>query len=114
LIRTDKTVYGKPEPGDGFRILVMRTWPRGISKDRIDLWIEDVGTEKDLIRMWKEGKVTWKDFSRRYVASLKGKETILRELGAKSKKGTITLLCTDEDPSRCHRTLLKEQIEKYL
>jgi uncharacterized protein YeaO (DUF488 family) len=60
LIKTDKTVYDKPEPADGVRILVTRIWPRGISRDRIDLWIKDVGTERELIRMWKEGRIDWR------------------------------------------------------
>lgn len=114
MIKTDKTVYDKPEPSDGVRILVMRTWPRGISKDKIDVWIKEVGTEKELIHLWKGGKVAWNDYSKRYVASLKGKEGILRDLAARSRKGTITLLCSDKDPGRCHRTLLKEQIENYV
>ena len=113
-IKTEKSVYDKPEHADGLRVLVMRTWPRGISKEKVDVWFKDVGTEMELIHLWKEGKVTWGEFSRRYVASLKGKENILRELATKSKKGTITLLCTDKDPNRCHRTLLKKEIEKYL
>ena len=113
-IKTEKSVYDKPDPADGLRVLVMRTWPRGISKEKIDIWYRDVGTETELIHLYKAGKVNWSEYSRRYVASLKGKETILRELAAKSKKGTITLLCTDKDPNRCHRTLLRKEIERYL
>jgi uncharacterized protein YeaO (DUF488 family) len=113
-IRIDKTVYDKPGPEDGVRILVMRLWPRGISKDKVDLWIKEVGTERELIRLYKAGKLTWKEYSRRYVASLKGKESVLEDLAARSKRETITLLCTEKDPNRCHRSLLKRQIEKCL
>lgn len=113
-IRTDKSIYEKPESADGLRVLVMRTWPRGIPKDKVDVWYKDLGTEMDLIHSYKAGKVNWGEFSRKYVASLRGKENLLQELAAKSKKGTITLLCTDKDPARCHRTLLKTQIERFL
>ena len=113
-IRTEKTVYDKPEPADGVRILVMRLWPRGVSKDKVDLWIKEVGTEKELIKLWKAGKLTWKEYSKRYVASLKGKESILEDLAARSKRQTITLLCVEKDADRCHRSLLKQQIEKRL
>ena len=113
-IRIEKSVYDKPEPSDGLRVLVMRTWPRGISKEKVDVWYKDIGTEMDLIHLYKAGKVQWGEFSRRYVASLKGKERILSDLAEKSKKGTITLLCTDRDPARCHRSLLKKEIEKHL
>jgi len=114
MIRTDKTVYDKPEPADGERILVMRTWPRGISKEKIDTWLKDLGTELDLIHEYKKGRVGWPEFSRRYLKSLKGEEAILKDLAAQSKNTTITLLCTDRDESRCHRSLLRKEIERYL
>ncbi|MGH9920029.1 MAG: DUF488 family protein, N3 subclade, partial [Nitrososphaerales archaeon] len=35
MIKIEKSVYDKPEPSDGKRILVMKLWPRGISKDKV-------------------------------------------------------------------------------
>ena len=32
LIKVSKSVYDKPEESDGERILVMRMWPRGVSR----------------------------------------------------------------------------------
>ncbi len=114
LIKITKSVYDKPEASDGERILVMRIWPRGVSREkmRIDKWMKDLGTEKDLIKKWKSGKVSWKEFASDYRKSLKGKEKLLQELAEKSKKGDVTLLCTDKDPARCHRSLLAQEIEK--
>jgi uncharacterized protein YeaO (DUF488 family) len=113
LIKISKSVYDKPDPTDGERILVMRIWPRGVSKEKIDSWMKDLGTERDLIKKWKSGKVSWKEFANDYVKSLKGKEELLKELAEKSAKGTVTLLCTDKDPGRCHRSLLAKQVEKF-
>jgi uncharacterized protein YeaO (DUF488 family) len=107
-------VYDRKESSDGKRILVMRFWPRGVSKDRVDVWMKELGTERDLIRRWKEGKVSWEEFSKEYLASLKGKEGILMSLAEEAKSGTITLLCTDRDEKRCHRYLLRKEIEKYM
>ena len=95
------------------RILVMTLWPRGISKDKVDVWIKELGTPRDLIRRYKAGNMTWAEYSKEYKESLKGKEPILRELAAKSKKKTITLLCTEMDPGTCHRSLLKEAIMAF-
>jgi uncharacterized protein YeaO (DUF488 family) len=114
MIKIEKSVYDKPEPGDGKRILVMRLWPRGISKDKVDVWMKDLGTDKDLIQKWKGGKISWDRFAAEYKKSLRGKEEVLRELAEESKSGTITLLCTDKDPARCHRSLLKAAIEGRL
>lgn len=79
---------------------------------KIDAWMKDLGTEIDLIKMWKSDKITWKEFAASYRKSLKGKEALLSELAEKSVNGNITLLCTDKDPARCHRSLLASQIEK--
>ena len=95
MIRIEKSVYDKPGSSDGKRILVMKLWPRGISKDKVDLWMKDLGTDRELIREWKGGQISWAKFAVEYKKSLKGKEDLLRGLAEESKVGTITLLCTD-------------------
>jgi uncharacterized protein YeaO (DUF488 family) len=114
LIRIDKSVYSPSDSSDGKRILVMTLWPRGISKDRVDVWLKELGTPRDLIKRYKAGNVTWSEFASEYKRSLVGKEALLRSLAQESKSGTITLLCTEKDSSSCHRSILKKQIEKYL
>ena len=114
MIRITKSVYSPPEPSDGMRILVMTLWPRGVSKDKVDLWIKELGTPRDLIKEWKAGKMTWAEYASEYRRSLRGKEHLLMRLADESKKRTITLLCTEKDPASCHRSLLKEAIEKEL
>jgi uncharacterized protein YeaO (DUF488 family) len=111
MIKIEKSVYSSPEPSDGKRILVMTLWPRGVSRDKIDVWMKELGTPKELIKRYKSGKMTWAEYSRAYRESLEGKETLLKELAVESKNGTITLLCTERDPTSCHRSILKEAIE---
>ncbi|MGI0091880.1 MAG: DUF488 domain-containing protein [Nitrososphaerales archaeon] len=114
MIKTEKSIYDKPEKSDGERILVMRYWPRGISKDKIDLWMKELGTDKDLIKKWKSGKITWNEFKKWYKKELGGKQDLLTDLANRSKRGDITLLCTDKDAEHCHRTILGEEIEKIV
>jgi uncharacterized protein YeaO (DUF488 family) len=54
MIKTKSVYYDKIEPDDGRRILVMRRWPRGIGweKNRIDLWIKEVGPSNELLDDW--------------------------------------------------------------
>ena len=111
MIKIEKSVYSPPDLSDGERILVMTLWPRGVSKDKVDRWIRELGTPRDLIKRYKAGKMTWAEYSKEYRKSLEGKEPFLRELAAESKGRTITLLCTEKDPGACHRSLLKEAIE---
>jgi uncharacterized protein YeaO (DUF488 family) len=111
LIKIDKTVYDPPEPTDGRRVLVMTLWPRGISKARVDVWMKELGTPRETMKKWKSGSMTWNELVRQYKRSLRGKENLLVELAEESRNGTITLLCVEKDPSRCHRSLLKDAIE---
>lgn len=115
-IRIEKTVYDKPSPTDGKRILVMRLWPRGVRKDKIDLWLRDVGTDRKLIKEWKAGEVTWSEFEKRYNSMMRGEEQrrLVKEIAGYAKRGPVTLLCTCKDPSRCHRSLLKKLVEAEL
>jgi uncharacterized protein YeaO (DUF488 family) len=114
LIKVEKSVYSPPERSDGRRILVMTLWPRGVSKDKVDVWRKELGTPRELIKRYKGGRVSWEEFRSEYRKSLEGKEDVLRALANESKKKTITLLCTEKDPATCHRSILKDAIESYL
>ena len=113
-VKIEKTVYDKKEESDGKRILVMRFWPRGIRKTSFDLWLKDVGTSPDLIKDWKSGKVTRADYTVRYNRMMQGEvqRTLILELAGYASEGPVTLLCSCKDPNKCHRSLLKEMIEK--
>ena len=45
-----KRAYEKPDQSDGFRVLVDRIWPRGVSKEdaQIDHWDKAVAPSNDL------------------------------------------------------------------
>ena len=92
----------------------MTLWPRGVSKDEVDVWMKELGTPRDLIKRYKSVDITWKQYVPAYMKSLNGKERLLKQLAAESKRGTITLLCTEKDPATCHRSILKEVVESYL
>ncbi len=111
MIRIEKSVYSPPEKSDGKRVLVMTLWPRGVSKDKVDVWMKELGTPRDLIKRYKSGKMPWSEYAAAYRRSLRGKEALLEGLAKESRSGTVTLLCTEKDPNQCHRSLLKEAID---
>jgi len=105
-------VYDPPKAGEGERILVMRLWPRGIRKDRVDRWLRELGPVVPLLRAFRAGKVTWPEYRRRYLAGLRRPEAAarLREVRQAARRGPVTLLCGCPDPKRCHRTLLRDRL----
>lgn len=108
-----KRVYSPPASADGTRVLVMRLWPRGIRKDRIDVWLRELGPVVPLLRAFLDGKIPWSAYRRRYRAGLAraAARAQLREVRALTKRGRVTLLCGCRDERRCHRALLKAYLE---
>jgi uncharacterized protein YeaO (DUF488 family) len=104
-IRT-KRIYDPPGPDDGFRLLIMRLWPRGIRKSLVSAWEKELGPSPDLLRGFRSGKVSWKEYVRRYRREMAGKPDLIRRWAERARKERITLLCSCEDESRCHRSLL--------
>jgi len=114
VISIQKSIYDPKSKDDGLRALVMQYWPRGVKKEKVDVWFKELGTSRELIRAWKTEGLSWPQFRSRYLTELKDarKRALIDELAARGKKEKITLLCGCRDPNRCHRAILKEQIEK--
>ena len=95
-----KRVYDVASKEDGFRILVDRLWPRGLSKGeaKVDLWLKEVAPSDDLRKWFSHDPGKWQGFIRRYENQLKDKQELLREIKqAEKEKGTVTLLYSARD-----------------
>ena len=84
-----KRVYEEPSPEDGFRVLVERLWPRGVSKERaeLDLWLKDVAPSPELRKWFSHDPAKWKEFQERYAAELKDDKEALHLLKQKGEGG---------------------------
>ena len=107
MIKT-KRIYDATAPDDGYRLLVMRMWPRGIRKEAVDEWEKELGPSRPLIDEFHKGGIDWPQFAARYQAE---KGELLARVREISQQGTVTLLCSCSDENQCHRSLLKGLIE---
>jgi uncharacterized protein YeaO (DUF488 family) len=107
-----KRIYDDPEPEDGYRVLTMRYWPRGIKKEKVDVWVKELGTPADLIEEWKADEVEWDEFAERYRAYARDHRDAIEDLAERARNGTVTLLCGCKDAQHCHRSILKELVEQ--
>jgi uncharacterized protein YeaO (DUF488 family) len=105
-----KNIYEPSGPEDGCRVLVMRFWPRGVKKGKIDCWEKELGTSPELIKKWKSGSINWPDFSKQYINSMSEQKDKIAQLAQRAKKGPITLLCSCRDAGHCHRELLRQLV----
>jgi uncharacterized protein YeaO (DUF488 family) len=108
------------EADDGWRILICRYRPRALPKKK-ETWdnpCPDLGPSKKLHADFygKNGPaIGWDEYRRRYLEEMQAQQELIEGLAELVAEGkTITLLCSSActDASRCHRTLLKELIEK--
>lgn len=109
MVKT-KSVYHPREPQDGFRLLIMRRWPRGIPKAAVDEWEKELGPSLALLEDWRRQRIDWEQCSHRYREEMKDKTELIAAVVRRAEGETVTLLCGCRDESRCHRTLLKELI----
>jgi uncharacterized protein YeaO (DUF488 family) len=109
-----KRVYEKPSKSDGFRILVERLWPRGLSKEKasVDLWMKEVAPSAELRKWYSHDVEKWKEFKKRYTKELKDKKDFLAEIKKHSKKGNVTFVYAAQDEEHNSALVLKEYLEK--
>lgn len=109
-----KRVYEQPAKDDGYRVLVDRLWPRGITKDeaKIDLWLKDIAPTHELRKWFDHDPKKWAEFQSRYVRELENRSEVLAQLVSKVKKGRVTLLFAAKDEHLNNAAVLKEYLEK--
>lgn len=109
-----KRIYEPPEPKDGFRILVDRLWPRGISKSaaHIDLWHKDAAPSTELRKWFAHDPSKWTEFQERYLAELAHNPDALNVLVEHARRGDMTLLYGAKDETHNHAVVLKAHVEK--
>jgi len=109
-----KRIYEPAAKSDGFRVLVDRLWPRGISKSdaKLDLWLPDLGPSTALRQWFNHDPAKWEEFQRRYHAELKEKKELVAELRGQANKGTVTLLYSAKDETRNQAVALRSFLTK--
>ena len=100
---------------DGFRILIDRLWPRGISKEKakIDLWLKEIAPSDELRKWFSHDPEKWADFKEKYKSELANNlESIkvIKEIMQKEK--TITFLYAAKDEEHNNAIVLKEFLKK--
>lgn len=106
---TVKRVYDPPAPSDGRRILVDRLWPRGVSKDRIDLWLKDLAPSDALRHEFHGHPDHWDEFRIAYATELGSPpaQAALATLAAERKQGPVVLLYAAKDENRNNAVALR-------
>ena len=107
-----KRVYETAEPADGYRVLVDRLWPRGLSRDAgaLDQWLPEVAPSAELRKWWNHDPDRLDEFATRYRAELDANPAAesLREIGREHE--SVTLLYGARDPRLNQAVVLRDYL----
>lgn len=94
-----KRAYEAPELDDGFRILVDRLWPRGVSKSsaQIDFWLKEIAPSSELRKWFGHDPSKWPRFRDRYFRELDKNPEAVDQLREHLRRGPVTLVYGSKD-----------------
>lgn len=111
-----KRVYDDVDPRDGYRVLVDRLWPRGVSKTaaKLDEWAKAISPSNELRQWYGHDPAKWEQFERRYAQELANGEAqgILDALARRGKRGRVTLLYSAKSGEISNAAALVRMLER--
>ncbi len=105
-----KRVYDAPEEGDGYRVLIDRIWPRGLSKERarVDEWARELAPSTELRRWFGHDPSRFDEFRRRYRRELAAKRERIEELQRRARREPLTIVYGARDREHNDAVVLAE------
>ena len=109
-----KRAYEAVAESDGYRVLVDRLWPRGISKEEahIDSWLKEAAPSNELRKWYNHDPEKWDEFKKRYYKELDSQPEIVEELRKIVKKSRVTFIYSAKNETINNAVALKEYLAK--
>jgi uncharacterized protein YeaO (DUF488 family) len=109
-----KRAYDPPEPSDGYRVLIDRLWPRGITRGNahLDEWAQELAPSSALRRWFAHDPARFEEFRKRYARELVAHEPKLQALRGRAHEGTLTLVYAARDHEHNDAVVLAEILSK--
>jgi uncharacterized protein YeaO (DUF488 family) len=105
-----KRAYEPASASDGYRVLVDRLWPRGVSKEqaKLDEWEKKLPPSRELREWFGHEPNRFAEFRRRYIAELRSARPRLAELRRQASVGRLTLVYSAHDTEHNDAVVLAE------
>lgn len=112
MIKTER-VYEHNGSQRGYRVLVDRLWPRGIKKEKVDLWLKGIAPSDELRKWYMHEPEKWPEFKKRYYQELKDNPDVERLLDIARNKDVLLLFASKEEKIN-NAVALKEYLDRRL
>jgi uncharacterized protein YeaO (DUF488 family) len=111
-----KRAYEPAASSDGYRVLIDRLWPRGVSRDRagLDVWDRELAPSTELRQWFGHDPSRFQQFRRRYIEELHHQRPRLTELRRRARAGTLTLVYSAHDSEHNDAVVLAEVLRRGL
>jgi uncharacterized protein YeaO (DUF488 family) len=111
-----KRAYDTATPDDGYRVLVDRQWPRGVSRERarLDEWENDLAPSTELRKWFGHDPERFDEFRLRYLDELRLHRPQLTALRRRARDGTLTLVYAAADTEHNDATVLADVLRRGL
>ena len=111
-----KRVYEPANHSDGYRILIDRLWPRGVSRERaaLDAWEPELAPSTELRTWFGHDPHRFEEFRRRYADELRSQRPRLTELRRQARDGRLTLVFSARDTEHNDAVVLAEVVRRGL
>lgn len=110
-----KRAYETPLPGDGYRVLADRLWPRGVKKEDagIDEWAKELAPSTALRKWFNHDPERWHEFQMKYRQELKENEAVPEFMEKNKDRKTITIVYGAKDTEHTHALVLQKYLQQH-
>jgi uncharacterized protein YeaO (DUF488 family) len=113
-----KRAYDPADAADGYRVLIDRLWPRGLSKARahLDAWEKDIAPSEELRQWYNHEPSRWKEFKSRYLRELRAPaaRSVLDDLVRRARRGRVTLVYASRASEISNASVIERKLARRL
>jgi uncharacterized protein YeaO (DUF488 family) len=109
-----KRAYEPVAASDGYRVLIDRIWPRGVTREeaRLNEWARELAPSGELRRWFGHDPARFEEFRRRYTEELGAHKGKLWELRRHARHGRLTLVYGARDTEHNDAVVLAEILRR--
>ncbi|MFB9768948.1 DUF488 domain-containing protein [Lactiplantibacillus modestisalitolerans] len=109
-------IYTKPADLEGYRLLVDRLWPRGISKvnAHLDDWVKEIGPSTELRKWFNHDPEKYPEFVTKYRVELDANPItpdFIKQVATQLKTTNVILLFGAKDEQHNQAVVLRDYLK---